>query len=144
VPFSVFFLGILLSFFMGSLEKTVQDLPAPVNVGVSIHKQYTQRGCTADLTCYLSPQVAVNFKKESTRKILLSEKSGEIKPAAATTKPIDPLLPEAFEKFAMTASGFSDVRPALQAAESGESFMHVIPFQTISWYPRITYYPGKS
>ena len=58
------------------------------------------------------------------------------------SRPQNPLQPEEFEKFALSASGFANVRPALAPAESGDAKMQVIPFQTISWYPRITYYPG--
>eukprot|EP00955_Chlamydomonas_euryale_P105073 365611-Chlamydomonas_euryale.AAC.16 len=54
----------------------------------------------------------------------------------------EPLDSEQFERFALSASGFDLVRPALAPSDSGDGAMHVVPFQTISWYPRITYYPG--
>ncbi|KAG1666431.1 hypothetical protein FOA52_015101 [Chlamydomonas sp. UWO 241] len=53
------------------------------------------------------------------------------------------LLGEAFEKNALSGSGFDVLRPALPPSASGDAAMHAIPFQTISWYPRITYYPGE-
>ena len=56
----------------------------------------------------------------------------------------DPLLSESFERFALAESGFGAARPPLAPAASGDAMMHVIPFQQISWYPRITYYPGRS
>jgi len=47
-----------------------------------------------------------------------------------------------FDAVAINASGFAKLRPPLIPAESGEDQMRAVPFQVISLYPRITYYPG--
>ncbi|KAI8470885.1 MAG: hypothetical protein J3K34DRAFT_458598 [Monoraphidium minutum] len=42
----------------------------------------------------------------------------------------------------LAASGLAALRPPLPAAESGNGFYTVQPFQVLSWYPRIVVYPN--
>jgi len=56
--------------------------------------------------------------------------------------PTDPLDPVQLENYMLGASGLLKVRPPLQPAPSGEDFVRAIPFQVLSWFPRIVVYPG--
>ena len=88
-------------------------------------------------------QVTVAGGSSSRRAMLLSSSSESTAAQQVKRIPVpNPLQPEEFERFSLASTGFDRVRPALQPAASGDAAMHVIPFQTISWYPRITYYPG--
>eukprot|EP00195_Chlamydomonas_chlamydogama_P007242 CAMPEP_0202899950 /NCGR_PEP_ID=MMETSP1392-20130828/9342_1 /ASSEMBLY_ACC=CAM_ASM_000868 /TAXON_ID=225041 /ORGANISM="Chlamydomonas chlamydogama, Strain SAG 11-48b" /LENGTH=355 /DNA_ID=CAMNT_0049586255 /DNA_START=116 /DNA_END=1183 /DNA_ORIENTATION=+ len=118
VPLPVVAIVAFLAFLAGTWLETVEVLPAPGG-----------------------PTISIASSGPATRKVLMHEKGAAISTGALPALQ-NPLLPEQFEKYALDATGFSKARPALTAAESGDNQMHVIPFQTISWYPRITYYPG--
>jgi len=62
--------------------------------------------------------------------------------ARTLAAPLDPLDPVALEQYMLTTSGLLDVRPPLPAAASGDNFVHAIPFQILSWAPRIVVYPA--
>ncbi|MEW5303489.1 MAG: hypothetical protein WDW36_006175 [Sanguina aurantia] len=55
---------------------------------------------------------------------------------------VDPLDPASFEHYAIEQSGLLRLRPAMPPAASGDPSYHVIPFQILSWYPRIIVFPG--
>lgn len=58
------------------------------------------------------------------------------------TIPKEPLVSDRLEKYMLETSGFNLYRPPLQPAPSGDKFYHAIPFQIISWYPRILVFPS--
>jgi prolyl 4-hydroxylase len=62
--------------------------------------------------------------------------------APAPISEVDPLDPSQLEPYLIKQSGLMQLRPPLPAAPSGDDFYHVIPFQILSWYPRIVVYPG--
>lgn len=69
----------------------------------------------------------------------------ELQTNAATTQQlaaINPLDPAQLENYMLEKSGILNVRPALPAAKSGDEFVRVIPFQILSWAPRIVVFPS--
>uniref|UniRef100_A0A7S3R2Q1 Fe2OG dioxygenase domain-containing protein n=2 Tax=Dunaliella tertiolecta TaxID=3047 RepID=A0A7S3R2Q1_DUNTE len=54
----------------------------------------------------------------------------------------DPLETAELENYLLKTSGLLEVRPPLQPAETGDAFLRLIPFQVLSWAPRIVNYPG--
>ena len=46
------------------------------------------------------------------------------------------------EQFMIESSGLLKIRPPLKSAQSGDDFYHAIPFQILSWAPRIVLYPA--
>eukprot|EP00199_Chlamydomonas_sp_CCMP681_P001660 CAMPEP_0119108132 /NCGR_PEP_ID=MMETSP1180-20130426/13484_1 /TAXON_ID=3052 ORGANISM="Chlamydomonas cf sp, Strain CCMP681" /NCGR_SAMPLE_ID=MMETSP1180 /ASSEMBLY_ACC=CAM_ASM_000741 /LENGTH=364 /DNA_ID=CAMNT_0007093715 /DNA_START=1 /DNA_END=1095 /DNA_ORIENTATION=+ len=56
--------------------------------------------------------------------------------------PTDPLETADLERFMLDGSGLTKVRPAVQPAPSGDNFLRAIPFQIISWAPRLVVYPA--
>lgn len=56
--------------------------------------------------------------------------------------PSDPLDSVQLEQFMLETSGFVHLRPPLTPSVSGDAFYHAIPFQVLSWYPRILLFPG--
>lgn len=55
---------------------------------------------------------------------------------------VDPLDPASLERWVLEESGLVNLRPPMAAAESGDPTYRVIPFQILSWYPRIVVFPG--
>lgn len=62
--------------------------------------------------------------------------------AVAAPAPIDPLDPAQLEKFMLETSGLLKLRPPLPPGQTGDDFLHAIPFQILSWFPRIIVYPA--
>lgn len=60
----------------------------------------------------------------------------------AVQAPLDPLDPVQLERFAIEGSGLLQLRPPLPAAASGDDFYHAIPYQILSWAPRIVVFPA--
>jgi len=55
---------------------------------------------------------------------------------------INPLNTVELERFMLETSGILKARPPLQPGKSGDDFVRVIPFQILSWMPRIVVYPS--
>ncbi|KAL6752875.1 hypothetical protein V8C86DRAFT_532734 [Haematococcus lacustris] len=56
--------------------------------------------------------------------------------------PSDPLNPAQLESYMLEASGLLQVRPPITPAFSGDRTVRAIPFQILSWFPRIVVYPA--
>jgi prolyl 4-hydroxylase len=55
---------------------------------------------------------------------------------------VDPLDPVQLQNWVLDSSGLLKVRPPMPPAASGYDTTFVIPFQILSWYPRIVVFPG--
>ncbi|KAL6762869.1 hypothetical protein V8C86DRAFT_2508092 [Haematococcus lacustris] len=55
---------------------------------------------------------------------------------------LDPLDTPKLEQFMLETSGILSKRPPIQAAGSGDDFVRVIPFQILSWAPRLVVFPA--
>lgn len=63
-------------------------------------------------------------------------------PVSCLGPEFDPLDPAKFEAGFLELSGLNAVRPPVTPALSGDNFYRMIPFQILSWYPRIVVFPG--
>ncbi|GLC44388.1 hypothetical protein PLESTB_000475000 [Pleodorina starrii] len=75
----------------------------------------------------------------------LQEKSTEVRlvrteSTAAVLPAIDPYDLNTFE--AAVSKGLEALKPAMTPGDTGEAFYRMVPFQILSWYPRIVVFPS--
>lgn len=118
----------------------LQAVPAPFVVVLCCFMFFFGRFAqqSSDLPVPQGPQVVV------AKRALQSELENLSKQIAkpGLTIPEKPLVADHLEKYMLESSAFNLYRPPLQPAPSGDNFYHAIPFQVISWYPRILLFPS--
>mmetsp|Transcript_13641 Transcript_13641/g.29261 ORF Transcript_13641/g.29261 Transcript_13641/m.29261 type:complete len:329 (+) Transcript_13641:95-1081(+) len=83
-----------------------------------------------------APSIDVAGSSKHLKRREVKEGQGRNVPGA---NPLDPIK---LQQHMIESSGLLEVRQALPPAASGDNFIQVIPFQILSWAPRIVVYPG--
>lgn len=90
--------------------------------------------------------LSLEVKAPKTRSVHLERRLEAVQPqhelSESLQPPSDPLDPTQLEQWMIESSGLMKVRPPITPAQSGDSFYHAIPFQILSWRPRIVVYPA--
>ncbi|GFH31359.1 Fe2OG dioxygenase domain-containing protein, partial [Haematococcus lacustris] len=130
VPLPAVLVSLLLSGWAGSYLSVAPQLPTPQ--GPKVVERDTESGYSPRGSLRRALMVLPVREAESL--------TGHL-PASPTSMTTDQSI-QMFESRSLNSSGFLTARPPLPVPVSGEVFMRAIPFQVISLYPRITYYPG--
>lgn len=114
----------ILTFLLGRFVQQSSLLPEP--------------GAIPEETTKLSRRAVVEVPVNS-REVLPAEVKA---PVPCLHSDLDPLDPAQLERSFLELTGLNRIRPPMPAAQSGDDFYRVIPFQILSWYPRIVVFPG--
>lgn len=113
------------AFLLGRVLNQGSQLPEAVPGLVAGSKQHSQRSLQEDSIAGESGSHGAGARKK-----------------AAAPVTIDPLDPAQLEAHMLETSGLLNVRPALTPGATGEPFVRAIPFQILSWFPRIVVFPA--
>ncbi|GLI68633.1 hypothetical protein VaNZ11_013003 [Volvox africanus] len=137
VPGPVVILLCIFSFIFGRFTQQGTQLPEPTPVQLTgaVRKLGSVDARVSTISEISQPhqeQQAVAEGATATTTALL--------PAAKVS--IDPLDPVQLENWVLDTTGLLKIRPPMSPAETGSENVYVIPFQILSWYPRIVVFPG--
>ncbi|KAG2446239.1 hypothetical protein HXX76_000831 [Chlamydomonas incerta] len=121
----------IFSFLFGRFTQQGAQLPEPVQLGTA-----RRLGSVVEDTSSIQ---ALETNPVEQKSVAVVESPAPVPQSKVIVNPLDPVE---LSTWCLESSGLLKLRPPLPAAASGSETTYIIPFQILSWYPRIVVFPG--